>query len=202
MYFCKDNGELFMLEVMMRQAPGFRARKSGMHVTCQDLTMSDVFGQEGKEEMKLRMERYEVPGRIRDEVTEREAEDGLFRDEAHRQRFLKVLCGPCKKQMQVNGRFLAAVFLLCSDEWLWNRVKDQVTDVGILFDNASIHGAGPEQYVTFHAAKEIYTGVQFISMEEMADSETVSDDLLSLIVSAYLLRVAGIGLAGDGKKNG
>ena len=39
-------------------------------------------------------------------------------------------------------------------------------------------------------------------MEDMADSEIVSDELLSLIVSAYLLRVAGLGLAGEVKNNG
>ena len=194
MYFCKGNGELFMLEVMMRQVPGFMPRRSGIRVS-QDLTVNEVFGNEGKEDMMLRMEKYEVPERLRSEAVGRDEKDCLFRDEAHRNRFVKLLGGSCERQMTGNGRFLAAAFLLTSDEWLWEKTKDQVTDVGILFDNASIQGSSPEQYVLFHSAKEIYTGVQFISYEEMVDSETVSNEILSLIVSAYLLRVAGINLA-------
>ena len=104
--------------------------------------------------------------------------------------------------MLSSGRYLAAAVLLCADEWLWEKSKGSVTDLGIFFDNVALRGAGTEQYVLFRVAKEIYAGEQFVSMEEMADSELVSDELLSLIVSAYLLRIAGLGLAGEGKRNG
>ncbi len=200
MYFCRENGELFLLEVMMRQAPGFRPRKSGIRVMHRNLTMDEVFGVKGKEKMRIRMERYEVPERIRKDVSGRSGEGELFRDGAHRERFMKVLAGPCQRQMQGNGRFLAAVYLLSCDDWLWERTKDQVTDLGILFDDVSVQGADAERKVLYHSAKEIYTGIQFISLEQMVDSKTVSDEVLSLIVSAYLLRVAGISLAKGVKK--
>ena len=195
MYFCKEDEKLFLLEVMMRQVPGFRPRRNGLRVSQKNLTMDELFGEDGKDAMKIRMETYEVPGRMKRDAEERSTGDELFKDEAHKKRFLNVMAGPCERQMTKNGRFLAATFLLTADEWLWSRAEGCVTEIGIFFDNASISGAGTDQYVLFHSAKELYTGEQFVSMEEMADSEIVSDELLSLIVSAYLLRVAGIGLA-------
>ena len=194
MYFCKDNEELFLLEVLMRQAPGFRPRKSGLRIISQDLTMDEIFGKEGKEEMKLRMERYDVPERIQKDIAGRDGEDDLFLNEAHRKRFEEVFGGPCKRLMQENGRFLAAVFLLCSDDLLWNKTKDQVTDLGILFDDGSVQGASEALKVLYYSAKEIYVGTQHISLEDVVKSKSVSDKLLSVIISAYLLRVAGVNL--------
>ena len=195
MYFCNDNGELFMLEVMMRQVPGFRPRRSGIRVVNQDLTMSEVFGNKGKEEMKLRMEMYDVPERIQKDVAGRDGEDELFLNEAHKDRFMEVLGGSCKRLMQENGRFLAAVFLLCSDERLWNETKDQVTELGIMFDDSSVQKSGEAQKILYYSAREIYAGAKYISLESVVKSESVSDRLLSVIVSAYLLRVAGVNLA-------
>ena len=202
MYFTKEDGEAYLLEVMMRQVPGFRQRRSGIRIVDPDLSITGIFGEGGKEEMKLRMERYDVPWRMRRDAEGRSPRDELFRDEDHRTRFREMLDGSCTSRMLSSGRYLAAVFLLSADGWLWERVKTSVTDLGIFFDNVSIRGASTEQYVLFHSAKEIFTGEQFVSMEEMADSEIVSDELLSLIVSAYLLRVAGLGLAGEVKNNG
>ena len=202
MFFTKEDGETYLLEIMMRQVPGFRQRRSGIWISQPDLELESIFGKEGKEEMKLRMERYDVPGRMRKDAEGRSNDDALFRDEGHGIRFHKLLGGSCQGKMLSSGKYLAAAFLLCADAWLWEKAKGSITDVGIFFDNVSIRGASTEQYVLFHAAKEIYTGEQFVSMEEMADSEIISDELLSLIVSAYLLRVAGIGLAGEVKKNG
>lgn len=201
MYFCKEDGELFLFELMMRQVPGFRPRRSGIHVRKQDVSIDQAFEKEGKKEMKLRMEMYEVPKRIRKDAEGREADDELYRDAAHKERFVKELNGTCAKRMRENGKFLAAVFLLTSDEWLWEQVRAAVTDAGIFFDNMLIKGANVDQYILFHAAKEIYTGVPFVSMEEMADSTIVSDELLALIVSAYLLRVAGLNLEGRKRKH-
>lgn len=202
MYFCKGDGELFLFELMMRQVPGFRPRRNGIHVQKQDVSIDQVFEKDRKEEMKLRMEMYEVPKRIRKDAEEREADDEFYRDAAHKGRFLKELNGPCAKKMRESGKFLAAVFLLSSDEWLWDQVRDSVTDAGIFYDNMLLKGASVDQYILFHAAKEIYTGVPFVSMEEMADSTIVSDELLALIVSAYLLRVVGLNLEGRKRKNG
>lgn len=201
MFFTKEDGEMYLLEIMMRQVPGFRQRRSGIRISKLDLELNGLFGKEEREEMKLRMERYEVPRRMKENAEERGDDDELFRDEGHRDRFNKILCGSCQGKMLSSGKYLAATFLLCSNEWLWEKVKGSVTDVGIFFDNVSIKGAGTEQYVLFHVAKEIYTGEQFVSMEEMQDSEIISDELLSLIVSAYMLRVAGVGLAREVKKN-
>ena len=194
MYFCNDNGELFMLEVMMQQVPGFRPRRSGIRVVDQNIRMDEIFGKKEKEEMKLRMEMYDVPERIQKDIAARDGEDELFLNEAHKKRFKEVFDGPCKRQMQGNGRFLAAVFLLCSDERLWNETKNQVTECGIMFDDSSIEESGEAQRVLYYSAREIYAGAQYLSLESVVKSKSVSKSLLAVIISAYLLRVAGVNL--------
>ncbi|MCR5461203.1 MAG: hypothetical protein K6F51_15170 [Acetatifactor sp.] len=138
MFFTKEDGEAYLLEVMMRQVPGFRQRRSGIRISQTDLEMDDVFGKEGKEEMKLRMERYEVPGRLRRDAQSRNGDEDLFRDDGHRLRFNGLLNGSCKERMLSSGRYLAAAFLICADEWLWEKSKGSVTDLGIFFDNMTL----------------------------------------------------------------
>ena len=52
MFVTKEDGEAYLLEVMMRQVPGFRQRRNGIRISQPDLEMDDVFGKEGKEEIK------------------------------------------------------------------------------------------------------------------------------------------------------
>ena len=198
MYFCGDNGELLMLEVMMRQVPGFQPRRSGIRVS-QGLTMDEVFGKDGKEEMKLRMERYEVPERIQKDVVDRDGEEKLFLDKAHRERFMSALGGTGKELMMRNGRFLAAVFLLSSDKLLWEKTRHQVTELGIMFDDGATKEADEARRVLYLSAKEIYVGANCISLEEVSDAK-VSNEILTTIISAYLLRVAGANLTRRSEK--
>ena len=104
MYFCKEDEKLFLLEVMMRQVPGFRPRRNGLRVSQKDLTMDELFGEDGKDAMKIRMETYEVPGRMKRDAEERNTGDDLFKDEAHKKRFLNVMAGPCERKKTKNGR--------------------------------------------------------------------------------------------------
>lgn len=58
MFFTKEDGETYLLEIMMRQVPGFRQRRSGIRISQPDLEWESIFGKEGKEEMKLRIQKW------------------------------------------------------------------------------------------------------------------------------------------------
>ena len=61
--------------------------------------------------------------------------------------------------------YAAAVFLLSADEELWNKVCKNVLDTGIYFDRVRLGGGMLEQYILFHAAKDVYNGTYYILID-------------------------------------
>lgn len=190
MYFCKDNSRLFKYEQLMQEPPGYRPRKSGLVVSQKDIVVDQIF-QKGKEqEMILRMMAYDLPERLQRELPQSERKV-FFINNKHKKLFTELLDSSRGKMMVRSSRYIAAVFLLSADEELWKMVETDVTDIGIFFDNIIIHGVNTKQYVLYHMAKEIYTGDKFISEDELADSDLISDEMYALILHAYFISVGG-----------
>ena len=63
--------------------------------------------------------------------------------------------------------YTAAVFLLSADEKLWDRVCKNMLDTGIYFDRIRLGGVTLEQYILFHAAKDVYNGTKHIRLSEL-----------------------------------
>lgn len=51
-------------------------------------------------------------------------------------------------------------FLLSADEELRDKVHRQVLDTGIYFDRIRLRGVTLDQYILFHAAKDVYNGTR------------------------------------------
>lgn len=200
MYFCGDDGNLFRYERMMQQIPRFRERRSGIYIKDIGASLERTSEEERNEEMLLRMIAYGIPASFWKRVSE-DKDEKLFMNEAHEDNFFRLMTGKKQKKMITSGQYLAAAFLLTADEWLWDMVKTDVTDIGIFFDNMTIRGANTDQYVLFHLAKEIYTGEQFVSMEELGDSELINPELLNLIINSFILRYEGPGIMEEARRH-
>lgn len=83
--------------------------------------------------------------------------------------------------------YAAAVFLLSADEELWDKVHRQVLDTGIYFDRIRLGGVTLNQYILFHAAKDVYNGTKHIRLSELTDRELIPDEVLRLIVNAFVI---------------
>ena len=115
----------------------------------------------------------------------------IFRNPKHRNDFYSLLMGKRTKTLQYAPGYAAAVFLLSADEILWEKVRKNVLDTGIYFDRVRLGGVTLEQYILFHAAKDVYSGTKHIRLSELTDRELIPDEILRLIVNAFVIEKCG-----------
>ena len=146
----------------------------------------------------LRLLAEELPGSaltVRVGKLQEEGEKGImfFKSEKHRRRFRALMrCGLYPGLVTESG-FAAAVFLLSSEEKLWEKAGPFVQERTIDYSRFRLHGADLDSYATFCVAKELCTGKPYVSLSELGDPELFHDGLLRLIIHAVLISRHGIG---------
>ena len=146
----------------------------------------------------LRMLAEELPGSAltaRVGKLREEGEKGImfFKSEEHRRRFRALMrCGLYPGLVMEPG-FAAAVFLLSSEEMLWEKAGPFVQEHTIDYSRFRLRGADLDSYATFCVAKELCTGKPYVSLSELGDPELFHDGLLRLIIHAVLISRHGIG---------
>lgn len=148
----------------------------------------------------LRLLTEELPGSaltVRVGKLREEGEKGImfFKSEEHRRRFRALMrCGLYPGLVTEPG-FAAAVFLLSSEERLWEKAGPFVQERTIDYSRFRLRGADLDSYATFCVAKELCTGKPYVSLSELGDPELFHDGLLRLIIHAILISRHGIGTA-------
>ena len=148
----------------------------------------------------LRLLAEELPGsaltvRVGKLQEEGETRVMFFKSEKHRRRFRALMrCGLYPGLVTESG-FAAAVFLLSSEEKLWEKAGPFVQERTIDYSRFRLHGADLDSYATFCVAKELCTGKPYVSLSELGDPELFHDGLLRLIIHAILISRHGIGTA-------
>lgn len=116
----------------------------------------------------------------------------IFYDSRHRKDFSSLLIGRRKKNLCGLPNYASAVFLLSADENLWEKVSKQVLDTGIYFDRIRLGSVTLEQYILFHAARDVYLGTKHIRLSELTDRELIPDEIFRLIVNAFVMERYGV----------
>ena len=94
------------------------------------------------------------------EIFQEAGEEYIFRNQTHRNIFHSLFTGRKSESLCRHRNYAAAVFLLSADGGLWERTKRHVADTGIYFDRIRLGGVTLEQYILFHAAKDVYNGTK------------------------------------------
>ena len=145
----------------------------------------------------LRLLAEELPGsaltvRVGKLQEEGETRVMFFKSEKHRRRFQALMrCGLYPGLVTESG-FAAAVFLLSSEEKLWEKAGPFVQERTIDYSRFRLHGADLDSYATFCVAKELCTGKPYVSLSELGDPELFHDGLLRLIIHAVLISRHGV----------
>ena len=166
---------------------------NGHLYTAADEEMPSAFYQ-----ILLRLLAEELPGSaltVRVGKLQEEGEKGImfFKSEEHRRRFRALMrCGLYPGLVTEPG-FAAAVFLLSSEERLWEKAGPFVQERTIDYSRFRLRGADLDSYATFCVAKELCTGKPYVSLSELGDPELFHDGLLRLIIHAILISRHGIG---------
>ena len=188
-FFC-NSPRLQLLERQMRQPPGYRPRGHGWMFDMEEWKsrgnyseiVDCVISRMQLEHLKKRVE--EIYGEADKEI--------IFHNMKHRNDFYSLLMGKRAKILKHTPNYAAAVFLLSADEELWEKVCKNILDTGIYFDRVRLGGVTLEQYILFHAAKDVYNGTKHIRLSELTDRDLIPDEILRLIVNAFVIEKCGV----------
>ena len=64
--------------------------------------------------------------------------------------------------------------------------------ISIFTGCAVLGGVTLEQYILFHAAKDVYNGTKHIRLSELTDRDLIPDEILRLIVNAFVIEKCGV----------
>ena len=101
-------------------------------------------------------------------------------------------CWQTEKEPVRTSELCRRSILLSADENLWEKVSKQVLDTGIYFDRIRLGSVTLEQYILFHAARDVYLGTKHIRLSELTDRELIPDEILRLIVNAFVMERYGV----------
>lgn len=188
--FC-INPQLRELEKQMQQPPGYRPRGQGIYIVEELEWRSRGNYAEIVDCVISRMQMEHLKRRIA-EVFSQVEKEVIFRDMKHRKDFYSLLMGKKEKSLCHTAGYAAAVFLLSADEMLWEKVDKNVLDTGIYFERIRLGGVTLEQYILFHAAKDVYIGTKHIRFSELTDRDLIPDEIFRLIVNAFVIEKCGV----------
>lgn len=174
--FC-SSPQLCVLEKQMQQPPGYRPRGGGICIMNEAEWRSRGNYSEIVDCVVSRMQMEHLKRRI-DEIFCETKQELIFNGSAHRERYLMLM-----REKQ------AVIF--CSHP------NYAAADTGIYFDRIRLGGVTLEQYILFHAAKDVYNGTKHIRLSELADRELVADRLLRLVVNAFVIQKCGVEIVGQ-----
>lgn len=188
--FC-SSPQLCVLERQMQQPPGYRPRGGGICIMNEAEWKSRGNYSEIVDCVVSRMQMEHLKRRI-EEIFCDAGQEPIFSSSAHRKKYLLLMQGKRAEIFCSHPNYAASVFLLSADSGLWERAKWHVADTGIYFDRIRLGGVTLEQYILFHAAKDVHNGTKHIRLSELADRELVADWLLRLIVNASVMEKCGV----------
>ena len=91
-------------------------------------------------------------------------------------------------QTVCTGKYLAALYLLCGDFELRLSTSNAVLKQAIKFSACKYSNFTAEQYTLFRAAQDIYTGSNYINLQDLADTGVIRRQIFEAIVEA--MRIA------------
>lgn len=188
--FLSNNPNLYALERQMKQPPGYRPRGHGFCLSAIDWKSRGNYA-EIVDCVISRMQLEELSERVA-EIYALEYKEKIFRDEEHRRVFYTLYMLKSNEFLFELPNYAAAIFLLTADEKLWNKVRSNVLDTGIYFDRVKLGGVTLEEYILFHASKDVYYGTKHIRLSELVDRELISDEVLKLIINALVIEKCGV----------
>ena len=187
----KQQREIAHQQEVIDKLKSYNREKSVRRAESRQKMLDKMERLEAPQEENSRMQLEHLKKRVEEIFAEADKEL-IFRSMKHRNSFYSLLMGKRAKALQHTPNYAAAVFLLSADEELWDRVCKNVLDTGIYFDRIRLGGVTLEQYILFHAAKDVYNGTKHIRLSELTDRDLIPDEILRLIVNAFVIEKCGV----------
>ena len=111
-----------------------------------------------------------------------------------RKTFTEFITANVHNPYSSRNEYVAAVFLLSADKFLWKRARSALTGYSVNFKSLDITGISTEGYALFTAAKAVYHGSVDISLHELCDVNLIDNSTVMTIFAGVMLFRDGIGL--------
>ena len=185
-------------EKEMKIPPRFKPPGRSIRIPEAGTEIEEILDKKSMKQIRERFLSYGLPTRLY-QLLKRGAKASPFRDERHEREMRNLLESPLGSKLRADRRFLATLFLLTANEWLWDRSKGYVGAYGVAFDQISVKGADTEAYFLYLAAKQFATRKELVSMDDLKDKRLIGDREARLYMDAVLMLAAGTKVLEKGK---
>ena len=117
-----------------------------------------------------------------------------FKSAWHRKTFTEFIAANVHNPYSSRNEYVAAVFLLSADKFLWKKSRGALTGYSVNFKSLDIAGISTEGYALFTAAKAVYHDGADISLNELCDVNLIDNSTVMTIFAGVMLFRDGIGL--------
>ncbi len=115
-----------------------------------------------------------------------------FKNSLHRKYFTEFISENIENPHASRNEFIATIFLLSADKFLWKRSATALKGYSVNFDSISLSGISTEGYALYKAAKAVYNGDSGISLGELCDWTLIDDPVALTIFAGVMLRRNGV----------
>ena len=111
-----------------------------------------------------------------------------FKSQQHKSTFKKAI----RKKDKKDTRLMAAMYLLTADQILWNKVKGNIRESRIDFDEVRLDTVSENGYTLYSTSKDMYFNTDHVSISDIFDTNLISEKMYNVIITAINIRRLGL----------
>ena len=111
--------------------------------------------------------------------------DFYFKDKAHQKRW-KDIGGKWNQQRTPLG-FMAAMYLIASDDSLWAAVQGRYSGTAIDFERICAENYRLDSLILLEVAKRVYHDIKSLTLGEIFKSTTMHLELQKMLINSYFI---------------
>jgi len=194
------------IEQLMMMAPSFSPRRSGIvinnYFNCEggdskyncytdicfylkEREVDDIKYKDLIQDCFRKMKNYALKDRLKFLTTNFKGE--MFINLNHKERFYNELQKQGVHLEDIPPRYIAILFLLTADDLLWAVSKHSVRSNGFDFSQIHLRHISTGGYALYQTAKTIWTGKEYISINEISDEDLINDITFKAIINSALI---------------
>jgi len=112
--------------------------------------------------------------------------DFYFKDRTHQKRW-KDFCDKLGRSQTVTLGFMAALYLLASDDALWSAAQGRHHSTTIDFDRICAENNRLDSLILLEVAKRVYRDAKSVTLGEILKSTTMHTDLQKLLINSFFI---------------
>ena len=97
-----------------------------------------------------------------------------------------------RKKDKTDTRLMAAMYLLTADQILWNKVKGNIRESRIDYDEVRLDTVSENCYTLYSASKDMYFNTDHVSLSDIFDTKLISEKMYNVIITAINIRRLGL----------